>query len=81
METNMCIICVEFEQGKLKLGEAVRNYGEMKESLSVEHQKEMEEKLFNNFSFYPNQYDNYDFGRDIDAGFDDECWEKTGFGD
>jgi len=79
----MCIICVEFEQGKLKLGEAVRNYGEMKESLSVEHQKEMEEKLFNNFSFYPNQYDNYDFGRDIDAGFDDddEYWEKTGFGD
>ena len=27
----MCIICVEFEQGKLKLGEAVRNYGEMKD--------------------------------------------------
>ena len=45
----MCIICIEFEQGKLKLGEAVRNYGEMKESLSTEHQKEVEEKLFNNF--------------------------------
>jgi len=69
----MCIIFVEFEQGKLKLGEAVRNYGEMKESISLEHQKEVEEKLFNNFPFYPGQYDNYDF--------DDEWWELTGFGD
>tara|TARA_R110000824_G_scaffold52976_2_gene146966 strand:+ start:1131 stop:1343 length:213 start_codon:yes stop_codon:yes gene_type:complete len=70
----MCIICVEFEKGKLKLGEAVRNYGEIKESLSSEHQKELEEKLFNNFPFYPSQYDDYDF--DLD-----EYWELTGFGD
>ena len=81
----MCIICIEFEQGKLKLGEAVRNYGEIKESLPAEHRKEVEEKLFNNFPFYPGAYTNYDFGRDIDAGFDvdddDEYWEKTGFGD
>jgi len=71
----MCIICVEFEKGKLKLGEAVRNYGEMKEGLPVEHQKEVEEKLFNNFPFYPNQYD------DCVYGCDDEFWELTGFGD
>ena len=64
----MCIICIEFEKGKLKVGEAVRNYGEIKESLSIEHQKEVEEKLFNNFPFY--------------AGIDDdEYWETTGFGD
>jgi len=72
----MCIICVEFEKGKLKLGEAIRNYGEIKDSISPEHQKEIEEKLFNNFSFYPNQYDDYSYSYD-----DDEYWEKIGFGD
>ena len=50
----MCIICKEFRDGKLTLIEAVRNYGEMKETLSEEHRKEMEEELFNNFSFYHN---------------------------
>ena len=63
----MCLICIEFEKGKLKIGEAVRNYGEMKETLSKEHQKEVENKLFNNFPFY--------------NGWDDEFWEQTGFGD
>jgi len=52
----MCIICVEFKKGNLKLGDAVRNYGELKESLPIEHQKEVEEKLFNNFPFYPSQW-------------------------
>ena len=64
----MCIICIEFEKGKLTVGEAVRNYGEMKETLSPEHQKEVEETLFNNFPFYP-------------GVADDEYWEETGFGD
>ena len=80
----MCIICIEFEQGKLKLGEAVRNYGEIKDSLPIEHQKEVEEKIFNNFPFYPNQHDDYDFARNVDQvgpDDDDEYWEKTGFGD
>lgn len=69
----MCIICVEFEQNKLNLGEAIRNYGEMKSTLPTEHQKEVEEKLFNNFPFYPSQYDDYDY--------DEDYWERTGFGD
>ena len=78
----MCIICIEFEEGKLNLGEAVRNYGEMKDSISPKHQKEMEENLFNNFSFYPNSHHDYDFGRDIDdVGPDEEYWEEIGFGD
>jgi|TARA_R110000824_G_scaffold398832_1_gene603385 hypothetical protein len=78
----MCIICNQFNEGKLTVGEAVRNYGEIKETLSEEHQKEMEEKLFNNFSFYPNSFDNYDFGRGFDdVGSDDEYWEEIGFGD
>tara|TARA_R100000152_G_C6682306_1_gene115888 strand:+ start:72 stop:263 length:192 start_codon:yes stop_codon:yes gene_type:complete len=63
----MCIICVEFEKGKLSLDEAVRNYGEMKETLPEEHQKEVEALIFNNFPFY--------------HGWDDEYWEETGFGD
>jgi hypothetical protein len=71
----MCIICVEFEKGKLNLGDAVRNYGEMKSTLTPEHQKEIEEVLFNNFPFYPPEYDDYD------GGFDDDYWETTGFGD
>ena len=71
----MCIICVEFEKGKLTIGEAVRNYGEIKSTIPKEHQKEIEEKLFNNFPFYPDQYNNYNFG------CDDEYWELTGFGD
>jgi len=69
----MCIICVEFKKGNLKLGDAVRNYGELKESLPIEHQKEVEEKLFNNFPFYPSQHGEYSFS--------DEFWEFTGFGD
>ena len=64
---KMCIICVEFEKGKLSLDEAVRNYGEMKETLSEEHQKEVEGLIFNNFPLY--------------HGLDDEYWEETGFGD
>ena len=70
----MFIICLEFEKEKLTLGEAVRNYGEIKETLSAKHQKEVEEKLFNNFPSYPNQYDDYDYGSD-------DFWEITGFGD
>ena len=78
----MCIICVEFKSGKLKLGEAVRNYGEIKEMISEEHQKEIEEELFNNFVFYPSQYDDYNFGRDIDdMGFDEEYWENIEIND
>jgi hypothetical protein len=63
----MCIICVEFEKGKLTLGEAIHNYGEMKESIPEEHQKEIESKIFNNFPFY--------------HLLGDEDWESTGFGD
>ena len=52
----MCIICDQFKDGKLSLVEAVRNYGEMRETLSAEHQKEMEEKLFNNLMNYSHLY-------------------------
>ena len=68
----MCIICDQFKTGKLTLIEAVRNYGEMKEKLSEEHQKEMEETLFNNFPFY------YPLNTWIG---DEAYWEEMGFGD
>mgnify|MGYP003652498203 CR=1 FL=1 len=48
----MCIICKDFKDGKLTLGEAVRNYGEIKDTLSEEHRKEMEKAFFNNFRFF-----------------------------
>jgi hypothetical protein len=72
MEADMCIICDQFKDGKLSLIEAVRNYGEMKETISEEHQQEIEETLFNNFPFY------YPLN---ELMTDDEYWEEIGFGD
>ena len=33
----MCLICVEFQQGKLTIAEARRNLGEMLEKIGQEH--------------------------------------------
>ncbi len=41
----MCIICVDFEQGKLKANEARRALREMSETLPPEHVREVERKL------------------------------------
>jgi hypothetical protein len=41
----MCLICVDFERGALKLREARRALGEMRTSLESEHVKELEQKL------------------------------------
>jgi hypothetical protein len=41
----MCIICVDFERGALKLSEARRALGEMRTSLESEHVQELERKL------------------------------------
>jgi len=70
----VCIICDHYNEGRLTIGEAISNYNEMKESLSEEHQKEMEEKLFNNFSSYP-------IASDYLSIDEDEFWERFGFGD
>ena len=69
----MCIICVEYEQGRLTICEAIRNYGELKDTLSKEHQREMENSLFNKFPYYPDLSDYLNEG--------DEYWEISGFGD
>ena len=42
---HMCIICVDFDRGALKLREARRALGEMREKLDSAHVKEIEQKL------------------------------------
>ena len=41
----MCLICVDFDRGALKLREARRALGEMREKLGPEHVREVERKL------------------------------------
>ena len=41
----MCLICVDFDRGALKLREARRALGEMRVKLDPEHVKEVERKL------------------------------------
>jgi hypothetical protein len=41
----MCLICIDFDRGALKLGEARRALGEMRAKLDAAHLKEVEAKL------------------------------------
>jgi len=41
----MCLICIDFDRGALKLREAKRALGEMRSTLSPEHLQEVEQKL------------------------------------
>jgi hypothetical protein len=41
----MCIICIDFDRGALKLQEARRALGEMRAGLDAEHAAEVEQKL------------------------------------
>ena len=45
MISSMCIICVDFERGALKLNEARRAFGEMRSTLDAAHARELAEKL------------------------------------
>lgn len=42
----MCLICTTYQSGKLTLKEARRNFGEMKSTLSEDHQDEVEALLY-----------------------------------
>lgn len=42
---DMCLICVDFDRGALKLREAKRALGEMRTTLDAQHLKEVEKKL------------------------------------
>lgn len=41
----MCLICIDFDRGALKLREARRALGEMRVTLDAQHLKEVERKL------------------------------------
>lgn len=41
----MCLICIDFDRGALKLREAKRALGEMRTKLDAQHLKEVERKL------------------------------------
>lgn len=41
----MCLICIDFDRGSLKLREAKRALGEMRTKLDPQHLKEVEQKL------------------------------------
>lgn len=41
----MCLICVDFDRGALKVREARRALGEMRVTLSAEHVREIEQRL------------------------------------
>lgn len=41
----MCLICIDFDRGALKLQEARRALGEMRPALDPEHAREVEAKL------------------------------------
>ena len=41
----MCLICIDFDRGALKLREAKRALGEMRGSLDAQHLREVEQKL------------------------------------
>lgn len=41
----MCLICIDFDRGALKLREAKRALGEMRSTLEPEHLKQVEQKL------------------------------------
>lgn len=42
---TMCLICIDFDRGALKLREAKRALGEMRTTLDAQHLKELEKKL------------------------------------
>lgn len=41
----MCLICIDFDRGALKLREAKRALGEMRTTLDAQHVREVEQKL------------------------------------
>ncbi len=41
----MCLICIDFDRGTLKLREARRALGEMRASIGAAHAAEVEKKL------------------------------------
>lgn len=76
----MCLVCIEYEKGKLKVNEAFRNLDEMRESVGQDHYDEI--SAFLTSELLKEQLKKVEFGREIEDGlYDEECWEEIGFGD
>ena len=80
----MCLICVQYESGKLTPKEALRNIGEMKSYINEKHYEETVEFL--NKEEQKEKWDK--LSKEINAPYlelmheeDEEYYEKTGFGD
>lgn len=44
-DRRMCLICVEFDRGRMTIPEARRAIGEMRAKFPTDHEREVEEKL------------------------------------
>ena len=68
----MCLICVEYEKGRLTIKEAYRNLGEMREAITPEHNQEVEAML---------EYESYVEATANDDVDDYFYWDEIPFGD
>lgn len=62
----MCLICVQYQKGRLEPLEGLRNLKEMKEGLDEEHYYEVYNKLYDDFIEQQNEKEYYE-----DIGFGD----------
>ena len=51
----MCLICVEFQKGRLSVEEGWKNLSEMAEGLTEQHAEEVEEMLWDAWSLEKNK--------------------------
>lgn len=51
----MCLICVEFQKGKMTIDEGWKNLSEMRETIEEEHITEVEEMLWDAWALQENK--------------------------
>jgi hypothetical protein len=74
----MCLICVQYESGRLKAKEALRNIEEIKGYIDEDHYDETTTFLTEEAA--KEEWTQVELSLAGDE-FDDEFYEKTGFGD
>ena len=70
----MCLICIEYEKGKLKAPDALRNLAELKENLDPDHVKELQKRIIND------TWKKWNFKLN-DLSIRDDYYDKHGNGD
>ena len=79
----MCLICIEFQKGKMTVEEGWRNLSEMEDTIPKEHRTEVEEMLWDNFvvaHIGPSHINGDEPWHEL--GVDDETWyDDHGQGD